>query len=363
MIMEIEAYFDLTSQDIENLRIERLNAFDCELRDMNRNYNGFILAKSPSGTVFTVCDINFHKSNTDNKYQPRLIFRKTTEILQDRILREGSTQIRIPFHSGEDGYREFWKMISFLHSFKDLIDIGNFNNSFQIVVTDQNSAQYIKELLSSGYSEEVWHSLVEMNPDLATKLSLSRIYEARKAVLEEMVTKIDKDESEEYWQNLLAKNRWIFGNSYIGIIGERRTNISSTLDHPLITEDGYLEIVEIKKPSFPFWKKSSSGGNFMYRNKYLVPHGELQCAITQGSNYIYETEREMDSRSWAETHSGIYPLKPKCLIVHGRSNDWDDIESKAYRLLNDRYHGISIITFDHLILRARQTLELFNPEG
>ena len=216
-------------------------------------------------------------------------------------------------------------------------------------------------MLKKGYSEDVWQALVETNPDLATKLSLSIIYESRKSVIDEMEKKLEQDENEEYWQKTLAKNRWIFGNSYIGIIGERRTNILSTLDHPLITEDGYLEIVEIKKPSFPFWKKTKDGKNYLYRGKYLVPNTELQSAIAQGSNYIYETEKDMDSKTWAENHDGIYPLKPKCLIVHGRSNDWEALESQSYRLLNDRLHGISIITFDHLVLRAKQTLELFKP--
>lgn len=359
--MNPENYFDLTTQNIGSLLIERADSFDCVMKDEQRNYVGFILAKSSTGSVLTVCDISFHMSGTDNKYQPRLIFRKTDESLNDKSTRSGATHIRIPFHSGEDGYREFWKMIAFLYKFKDLIDVGQFDDTFQIVVTDQNSAYYIRELLEKGYSEDLWKALVESNPDLATKLSLSRIYESRKAVVDEMLDKIEQDENEEYWQQLLANNRWIFGNSYIGIIGERRTNISSTLDHPLITEDGYLEIVEIKKPGFPFWKKTSTGENFLYRDKYLIPHSELQCAITQSSNYIYETEREMDSRTWADNHDGIYPLKPKCLIVHGRSNDWTDSESQSFRLLNDRHHGISIITFDHLILRAKQALELFKP--
>lgn len=360
--MDINEYFDLTTQNIEDLIIEKADNFDCVMKDGERNYKGFVLSKSSTGSVLTVCDINFHMSGTDNKYQPRLIFRKTDGNLGDRNTRSNATHIRIPFHSGADGYREFWKMIAFLYRFKDLIDVGQFDDTFQVVVTDQNSAQYIKELLEKGYSEELWQALVETDPDLATKLSLSRIYESRKALVEQMEEKIDQDENEEYWQQLLAENRWIFGNSYIGIIGERRTNISSTLDHPLITEDGYLEIVEIKKPSFPFWKKTRSGESYLYRDKYLVPNAELQCAISQGSNYIYETEQEMDSRSWAETHDGIYPLKPKCLIVHGRSNDWGDLESQSFRLLNDRLHGISVITFDHLILRAKQTLELFKPE-
>ncbi|MFH1601663.1 MAG: Shedu anti-phage system protein SduA domain-containing protein [Candidatus Shapirobacteria bacterium] len=360
--MNKSTYFDLTNQDIENLRIERVDNFDCELKDDSQIYDGFIIAKSPTGSVLTVCDSSFHKSDTDDKYQPRLIFRKSNENFENKTTRSDATHIRIPFLTGQDGYREFWKMISFLYRFKDLIDVGHFEDSFQVVVTDQNSAHYISELLEKGYSKGVWQALVEVDPDLATKLSLSRIYESRKSVIEEMKTKISQDENEEYWQKLLAKNRWIFGNSYIGIIGERRTNISSTLDHPLITEDGYLEIVEIKKPSFSFWKLKTNGEQYLYRDKYLVPHQELQNAITQGSNYIFETEKEMDRKSWAESHDGIYPLKPKCLIIHGRSNDWGDNESQSYRLLNDRLHGVSIITFDHLILRAKQTLELFKPE-
>lgn len=242
-------------------------------------------------------------------------------------------------------------------------DIPTFqlNRVDEVIKIAPDRKKLINELIDKNYSIEIWEQLISSKPDLATKLSLSRIYESRKAIVEEMESKIKESENEEYWQQLLSKNRWIFGNSYIGIIGERRTNISSTLDHPLITEDGYLEIVEIKKPSFPFWKKTSSGEYFLYRGKYLVPHGELQCAITQGSNYIHETEREMDKRSWANSHDGIYPLKPKCLIVHGRSNNWGDPESQSYRLLNDRLHGISIVTFDHMLLRAQQTLELFNP--
>jgi hypothetical protein len=130
----------------------------------------------------------------------------------------------------------------------------------------------------------------------------------------------------------------------------------------LITEDGYLEIVEIKTPEFPFWKLKEDGSYFRYRNKYLVPHIELQCAIAQGENYILEAEKAMDSKAWADKHDGIYPIKPKCLIVYGRSKGWGELENVAFRLLNDSLHGINIITFDHLLFRAKQVVELFNQK-
>lgn len=236
------------------------------------------------------------------------------------------------------------------------------HNEDEVIKTDAGRARVIKKLLEGKHSKEIWQKLIEENPSLATKMSLSRIYEERKRVISTFEEDIKSDLPEQHWQEFLEKNIWIFGLSYLGIVGERRINISSTLDHPLITEDGHLEIVEIKKPTFPFWRKKTDGSNYLYRDKYLVPHNELECAISQGTNYILEVEREMDSRGWAETHGGIYPIKPKCLIVHGRSTDWGDLESTAYRLLNDTLHGITVITFDHLLLRANQMIEIFKPE-
>jgi len=72
-------YFDLTAPEnnIENLIINKVDLFNRNL--INRNttevYKGFILAKSPQGNRYTVCDVDFQKSATDNKFQPRLIFR------------------------------------------------------------------------------------------------------------------------------------------------------------------------------------------------------------------------------------------------------------------------------------------------
>ncbi len=234
-------------------------------------------------------------------------------------------------------------------------------NEEEVIKTDVGRARLIRKLLEGNYNQEIWNALADADPDFATQICLSRIYDQRKTVVEEFQTNISKELGEEYWQTLLSNHRWIFGNSYIGMIGERRINIKSTLDHPLITEDGYLEIVEIKKPEFPFWKLKSNKEPFLYRGKYLVSYEELQNAIVQGSNYILEIERELDSKSWTDSHEGINPIKPKCLIVHGRSEGWGKKESEAFRLLNDSLHGITVVTFDHLLTRAKQTLELFNP--
>lgn len=226
------------------------------------------------------------------------------------------------------------------------------------IETHAGRVRIVKKLLEANHGQQIWEVLVEGEPDLASKLALSRIYHDRKRVVDDFAGNIGKQMGEVYWQKLLEGNRWIFGTCYVGFVEERRIGIQSTLDHPLIGEDGFLEIVEIKKPDFPFWAHAQDGSLFNYRNKYLVPYRELQGAISQGANYILELEKQMDSKSYGDSHGGIYPLKPRCLIVHGRSNDWGEQESRDFRLLNDRLHGITVITFDHLLSRARQALDL-----
>lgn len=228
-----------------------------------------------------------------------------------------------------------------------------------LIAVDANRGQLIEQLLEQDHAEEVWQALVDTDPDLATKMAQSRVIQTREETVREFEESLSTEKDEEYWQRLLARNTWIFGNCYTGRIGERRINTASTLDHPLIADDGGLEVVEIKKPGFPFWALSREGHPYLYRGKYRVPHGELRGAIAQASNYIFELEREIDSREWAKQHDGILPLKPRCLIVHGRSDDWTEDDLKAFRLLNDSLHGITVITFDHLLVRAKQCLRVF----
>ena len=236
-------------------------------------------------------------------------------------------------------------------------------NEDDVIKTNAGRAHIINKLLEAHHSEEIWRAMTDQNPPLAAKLSLAYVYAGRESVVREFAENIGEKMPEEYWQKLLEKNRWIFGNNYVGIGGERRINIKSTVDHPLITEDGFLEIVETKRPDFPFWKLKVDGSPFLYRDKYLVPYEELQNAIVQGENYIMEAELEVDREEYLKNHSGIVPLKPRCLIVHGRSQGWGKNERVAFRIMNDSLHGVSVITFDHLLARAEQVLELFKSEG
>ena len=57
-----------------------------------------------------------------------------------------------------------------------------------------------------------------------------------------------------------------------------------------------------------------------------------------------------------ERTNGTKIIKPRCLLVFGRSNDWSEDKQKAFRILNSSYTQISIMTYDHLLSRANNIL-------
>jgi hypothetical protein len=364
--MDINDYFDLTTQNIEDLIIERVDNFDCVMKDDERSYKGFVLAKSSTGSVFTVCDISFHMSGTDNKYQPRLIFRKTDGNLNDRNAKSDATHIRIPFHSGAEGYREFWKMIAFLYRFKDLIDVGQFDDTFQVVITDQNSAQYIRELLEKGYSEDLWQALVETNPDLATRLSYARLHQDRSDVLREFESSLgDPSKDEDYWSNFFETNQWIFGyglkyaflNPVTGQPQYGGRNVfgsgAQRGDHLLRSEGEvkFTVLVEIKKPTTRLLRNST------YRNGVYELSQELTGATSQiqvnCKKWELEGSRTDGNRDQLD-ENGIFTYEPKGLLVVGNLAELDERDKRnTFQAYRSQIHNPEIITFDELYERAR----------
>jgi hypothetical protein len=121
--------------------------------------------------------------------------------------------------------------------------------------------------------------------------------------------------------------------------------------------DGFLDIIELKRPGggLNFWLLQKDHNNF-------VPHSDLIKAITQTTNYIYEVEREMNSVKFLDRTGHVPVVKPRAVLIYGRSNDWDAEKKKAYRILNSSYHNITILTYDHVLERAKKILEV-SPES
>lgn len=154
---------------------------------------------------------------------------------------------------------------------------------------------------------------------------------------------------ESFWQEWFSKNKWVLGSDFAQIIDERNIDTENIADYIMRAFDGFVDLVEIKKPNgLQFWSATKDHNNY-------VPSTDLIKAITQCLNYIYAIEREANSVKFIEkTKSKV--IKPRCILIFGRSNDWNDEQREAYRILNAAYNQLSILTYDHLLFRAKNVL-------
>jgi Shedu protein SduA, C-terminal len=170
------------------------------------------------------------------------------------------------------------------------------------------------------------------------------------AALEAM---LDRDLTEQPWQKWFEDNEWVLGSEFVRLLDERPIDVSHIADYLMQAYDGFLDLVEIKRPegALRFWAEARDRGNY-------VPHSDLVKAITQANRYVLEVEREANSVKFLERLGGVRAIKPRCILIFGRSEDWNDEQREAYRILNAGYHNLTILTFDHVLRRAKRMLGL-----
>ena len=292
--MDTAHYFDLTApeNDIEALTIQAADHFDCDLINgsTGERYKGFILAKSPQGKNLTICDTEFKKSATDQKYQPRLIFRRVDDGFNDVNAPSSSRNRRIPFADGSDGYREFWKMVSFLFKFKETIDLGDFDGTYQVISSDQFK-EYITNAANKDEITKIAEELgVDVSEILRTKSTITLLKNYR-TKLQEF---IDNDASEIAVQNWLDEDGHkyrqqrclIFGLEYIDF---KREGNASGKRFDVLTRVGskFIDhvLIELKSPSANIFKVDAvTNANGGTSSEYNISK-ELARAIPQILEY------------------------------------------------------------------------------
>lgn len=298
--------------------------------------------------------------NTNKTHHFALKFSKYKKIKEEPFWIEEELCTEQGFSIGEKSSIE--KLAAYIKANQILLDLDLLSKDFTsaILSNDSTKITVLKQILESpGTNKNQLFEILKNNyPNLDKKLLAHKLVAARRKSLEEFENALyDPNKKERnFWQPFLEKNRWMFGISYIFLLNEDRIDLWDTPDYILESEDGFIDIVEIKHPHFDFWQKGASGSFKKYRD-YLQPSEELRGGITQASNYIFQLEKRFSDPDWCRRNKCEAPVKPCCIIIFGRSNKWEIEEKTAFRLLNDSLHGISIITFDHLYSRANRLLE------
>jgi len=192
---------------------------------------------------------------------------------------------------------------------------------------------------------------ITQNNILSDELVIGLQHRSRIKAVQEFEAMLEQDLVEYKWQEWFNRNNWVLGSEFVRILDERNIDTGNIADYLMQAYDGFLDIVEIKRPEggLQFWANNKDHGNY-------VPSSDLIKAITQATKYIYEVEREANSSKFLEKVGNVKIIKPRCVLIFGRSNDWSDKQNEAYRILNSSYHNLSIMTYDHVWSRAKRIL-------
>lgn len=167
---------------------------------------------------------------------------------------------------------------------------------------------------------------------------------------------LDEDLREQAWQSWFQGNSWVLGSQFVRVLEERGIDIKNISDFLMEAYDGFLDVVEIKRPEggMSFWAAARDHDNY-------VPSTELTKAIAQATRYIYEVEREANSVKFLDRTGGVRTVKPRCILVFGRSINWNAEQKEAYRIFNASFHNLSVLTYDHVLTRARRIAGIDEP--
>ncbi len=171
----------------------------------------------------------------------------------------------------------------------------------------------------------------------------------RTKAVREFEQMLAEDYKEQKWQDWFKTNSWVLGSEFVRVLDERQIDTQNISDFLMQAYDGFLDVVEIKRPEggLQFWAVSLDHGN-------SVPSTDLIKAITQASRYIYEVEREANSVKFLDRVKNVRTVKPRGILIFGRSRNWGAEQREAYRILNSGYHSLSIMTYDHVLERAKR---------
>ena len=215
---------------------------------------------------------------------------------------------------------------------------------------DQSNAEQIKQLLNLPDKQRMLQFLLN-NDVIPEDLEIGLSHARKMKAIDEFHYLLESDFTENRWQNWFEKNNWVLGSDFVKVLDERVIDTQNISDFLMQSYDGFLDIIEIKRPEggLKFWASSLDHNNY-------YPHSDLVKAITQSISYVHEVELQANDMKFFERVGKIKTIKPRCTLIFGRSNDWNQAQQEAFRVLNSSYHNLTIMTFDHVLERANRIL-------
>ena len=376
--------FDIENQDIAELVIkETLKKDNCFIYKGSEIIGGFILINKPN--VKTILKVSFYKSKVDNKYLPRLEFRK--EDNKGNLTKSRGHDVIVKFSDGDEA-RAFWKAIHFLQGFKELVDLGDFHSKYQAISFDS----YLVDFKSKGQAEK-FKELYSLTENIKlSKLEIKELLFPQRrntihwfyAFLKDLQNNEGKKAFDSYrnkhsitengeeaiWHHFFKNNDWIIGlNVDIKFIrdllskqriGSANSKGVGSPEVDLLGISYFITLIELKTSKtkiFRSEKSSKSTANtWDFSNDFIEAYSQT---LSQRSE-ISETKNIEDEDGIIIDTKKHRILDPKAVLIIGnRNEEFPHIRKTEYDVKTDCFErirrdsrNIEIITFDELFERA-----------
>lgn len=262
----------------------------------------------------------------------------------------------------QEASRKLLEKLNELFELKKIPDNGNFlliklGDGQKVDLTGLDSTDVAKAVISILEDEEIVANIdaIDFSDDLAFAFRNSIKIKSLIKAMNDLEVSLNTVENEQYYQDWCEKNGWIFGNQYVIRDIERRISRKDNVDF-LATSviSGFRDVIELKKPTFSVLNLDKSHESYYFSS-------EASKAIGQCHRYLDVLTEE--AVKGLRDNREIVAYHPRATIIIGRSNDWNEEMHNALHGLNSRLNGISILTYDHLLLQGKRLIEMLQSKN
>jgi len=260
--------------------------------------------------------------------------------------------------------KQFWLNNTEVLQYIERFDSNLLRKIFE-KIQDKEKLEIILDSLSSVEIEHLEASIKQSTYKTALEDLKSMIgfeQDKTKSIVEEVknserLNKYSAGQPEKVFQNWIEANLWIFGIEYYKKhnwrIIDSTPNESSEADLVMETMDGYIDLIELKRPR----TKSDKILSYDSDHKSFFPARDLSLALGQCLHYLKKLDEQ---KSTVETKNSTKVLRPRIKLIIGRSADFDSQEYDALRMINSNLSHVQIITYDDLVKNGELILSYYS---
>jgi NADH dehydrogenase/NADH:ubiquinone oxidoreductase subunit G len=315
------------------------------------NYNGVSADNITNTDDFSLTIYAINTSNYTHIFSETLNFAQSLELFNHlnsvSIIRENSETHTKEFVEVTKDIAEILALVKTVDSslVKRILDKADKDEKLQLIV-DALTESEIENLQAS--IKQTHHQKALVN--LSQLLELEETTTITDTVKEHAnLTEYVAGQSEKIFQNWIEKNIWTLGIDYIKKHPARQIGINSESDLIMETTDGFIDLIELKRPKFELFAFDES-------HKSFYPSKELAKVIGQCMQYLKILD---DYKLVLEKQHKFKLLRPRIKIIVGRTSKFNDEQFGALRMLNSNLNHIQIISYDYLLLCGENIISYY----